>query len=174
MANRLDFARQPQGFLEVGAKADLPMVGEQAGGAAFHRLEHRGGKAGRSKLGIVRDPEARAACHANHVVEGGHILAQAGKGRGMGGMDMHDGARLGPRLVDIEVHPPFRRGQEIAAIAAFEVHLYDVVRFHPVIGNAGRGDEKALLGAHADIARRALVDSQFIHGEAGGNDLLAQ
>src|SRR5436190_21483759 len=62
-AESLDLDGKPQRPVEVGPKADLAMIGEQTGGAAFYRLEHDIRYRLGAELRVVRNPERGPARH---------------------------------------------------------------------------------------------------------------
>ena len=144
VADRFDFAGAPQGLVEIGPERDLAVIGEKAGHAAFERLEHGVAQSLRAEFGIIGDAQCRAAGNADHVVEGGDVLAQAGERCRIDRMRMDDRTGLRPRLEDVVMHAPFGRGQIVAAIAAIEIHLDDMLALHLVIGNPRGSDQEAL------------------------------
>ena len=87
---------------------------------------------------------------------------------------MHDGPCLRPGGVDVQMHPPLGRGKKFTPVAPRQIHLHDMLGTHLLIGDARGGDEKSLVGAHADIAGGALIDALNIHGQTGVDHLLAQ
>ena len=56
---------------------------------------------------------------------------------------------------------------------AVELHLHEVCRLHPVVGQGCRRDQEAPRIADRDVAGRALVDAARVHAAAGLHHLAA-
>ena len=151
-AEGLDLDGQSQCTIEIPREADHPVVGEQAGRTALQCDEHGVGKHLRTKRGVVGTFQCRAAGHGNHVVECGNLPAQARHCRGVDGVDVDNRPCFGPRTVEILMHPPLGRGQELALVAGLQIHLDHVLRFHAIVGNP-RGCQQVTIGdSLTDIA----------------------
>ena len=77
------------------------------------------------------------------------------------------------RFEDIAVKAPFAGGTLVGLDRAVQSHEHDLLGLHGFIGRAGRRDQQAVLMAQADISRRALINAEAVHAQAGVDDGLA-
>ncbi len=95
-----------------------------------------------------------------------------------GGVDavgVDQGAGVGTRGVDGQVHAPLARGLALAGDhGSIEGEGHDVVLGGVRVGQAARRDVHQLALARADVARRAGYQAEPHHLARGGHDLSAR
>ena len=89
-------------------------------------------------------------------------------------MRMNDRADIGPSRVNVAMKTPFGGGQHIAFVRAIHTHRDDLRGLGVFVRDAGGRDQKAIVGARADVAGLALIDTERIHLQRGADDLGAQ
>src|SRR3546814_6429621 len=75
------------------AGGDHAVIGEQAGAAAFQRLQRVPRQLCRAVGGVARDTDGRPAGGSDHVVNRRDLPPADGKGGGIGAVGLHHGAR---------------------------------------------------------------------------------
>ena len=145
---------------EVAAVGDRPVVAQDDGAAAVHRLDGRRGQARRPEAHVGRDAD-RAAEPSDRVVDGGQLRARRRQGDDLGRVRVHDGRRAG-RRVDRQVHRRLggRRFRLVVPgalpeLGAVQRDEADVAGPHVRVADPGRGDRHDIAGTNADIARAA-------------------
>ena len=70
---------------------------------------------------------------------------------------------VGPGFQNIPMEAPFRGRETPAKVAAVKIHLNNIVRFHTVITEAGRRNEKAVAGTDTEVSGGPLIDPGRVH-----------
>ena len=170
---RLDLDRKPHRLRQRRPDRDHAVMVQQAGQPALQRAHGMFGKLLRAEGRIGRAADGVAAGAGDHVMHRRNLHAHDREHRRVGRVRVDDGVHVRPRLEDIAVKPPLARRALGGIVRAVEIHVDDLLGLHRLVGRAGRRDQQAVAVAQADIARRALVDAERIHAQAGVDDGLA-
>ena len=92
----------------------------------------------------------------------------------MHGVVVDDRVDVRPMTHDVIVKPPFGRWQAASVVVAGVIEQDDIIGLDAVVGHTRRRDQQAVVDACTDIAGGALVDAEFAHLEASGDDLPSQ
>lgn len=170
-AQGLDLDGQTKRRSQIHAKTDHAMIGQKTGGTPFQRGQHVVRQFRRAERCVVRTSKRITARRRHHVVERGNILSQAGKRRRMRRVRVNDSLGLVPRRINVEMHAPFGRWQEVSPVPSLQIHIDDMHLFHLIVGNSRGCDDKPVAGSGANITGRALIEPRFVHLHAGRNDV---
>lgn len=155
-------------------RGDDAVMRHQASAPALKGGDHAVGERLRAEDLVGRAADRGTAGRRDRIMDRRDVLFQDRHGGGVGGVGMHDGIEIRPRLEDVAVEAPFARRQHVAGKGGVPVHRHHMLGRQLVVGDAGRRDEEAVAVADADVAGRALVDAEAVHAAAGLDQLGAQ
>lgn len=171
LAQAFQLDAQVQGLLQVAARHQHPVIGQQAGGAPLQGRQGRIGEGLGTEQGIGAAAHRGAAEAGDHVMEGGNLPAQAGQAHGEGGVGVQHRPHLGTGGVQVPVKTPFGRGPAPSPGFTLQAHPGNVGALQAGVVHARGGDQEACSRSDAEIPGRALIEPGASHGPGRGDQL---